>query len=100
MSQIRLMDSDPGRARRTAEAIMRALEASPEVVATNMSEPVPNHRGSGARVYLEVLLLEAPAGRAPGVEDDQEVTVERDDARPRGRGGRRALPPGGRALNR
>ena len=92
MSQIRLMDSDPERSRRTAEAIMRALEASGEVVATNMSEPVPNRRGVGARVYLEVLLLEHR--RQPM---EEEVTLERTDSPPaRPEGG--ALPRGRRAL--
>lgn len=98
MSQLRLMDSDPGKARRTAEAVRRALEASPEVVVSNVSES-PNHRDGGLRVWMEVLLLEAPADRPSGAED-QEVRVERDDARPRSRGRRRALPPSGRALGR
>ncbi|MEU3986385.1 hypothetical protein AB0F77_41085 [Streptomyces sp. NPDC026672] len=90
MSSLRIMDSDPGKARRTADAVQRALEASGEVVVGNVSV-VPNRRDCGARVFMEVLLLEAPA--APG-NDDQEVTVERAD-RPRPRA-RRALPRGGR----
>ncbi|MFD7868490.1 hypothetical protein [Streptomyces sp. NPDC059783] len=90
MSSLRIMDSDPGKARRTAEAVQRALEASGEVVVGNVSV-VPNRRGTGARVFMEVLLLEAPA--APG-DDGQEVTVERAD-RPRPRT-RRSLPRGGR----
>ncbi|KIF04727.1 hypothetical protein PL81_16925 [Streptomyces sp. RSD-27] len=92
MSQIRLMDSDPGRARRTAEALMRALEASGEVVATNMSEPVPNRRGAGARVYLEVLLLEHRS--QPG---EEEVTLERTD-RPQAGPSGGTLPRGRRAI--
>ncbi|MFJ8301285.1 hypothetical protein ACIQ9R_36040 [Streptomyces sp. NPDC094447] len=93
------MDSDPERARRTAAAVMRALEASPELVATNMSEVVPNRRGPGGRVYLETILLEA---RSPaGAEEGPEVTVERADGGPgRAGGGRRALPRGPRALGR
>ncbi|MFC8538029.1 hypothetical protein ACFUJY_29515 [Streptomyces sp. NPDC057249] len=94
MSSLRIMDSDPGKARRTAEAVQRALEASGEVVVGNVSV-VPNRRDGGARVFMEVLLLEAPV-TPPGVED-QEVTVERDD-RPRRRAPRRALPRGGRTL--
>ncbi|MEU8741894.1 hypothetical protein [Streptomyces halstedii] len=90
MASLRIMDSDPGKARRTAEAVQRALEASGEVVVGNVSV-VPNRRDGGARVFMEVLLLEAPA--EPG-NDDQEVTVERAD-RPRPRT-RRALPRGGR----
>lgn len=90
MSSLRIMDSDPGKARRTADAVQRALEASPEVVLGNVSV-VPNRRDGGARVFMEVLLLEAPA--VPG-NDDQEVTVERAD-RPRPRT-RRALSRGGR----
>ncbi|AZK98799.1 MULTISPECIES: hypothetical protein [Streptomyces] len=91
MSSLRIMDSDPGKAQRTADAVQRALEASPEVVLGNVSV-VPNRRDGGARVFMEVLLLEAPA--APG-DDDQEVTVERAD-RPRPRTSRRSLPRGGR----
>ncbi|AWI32734.1 hypothetical protein [Streptomyces tirandamycinicus] len=93
MTQIRLMDSDPGKAERTAAAVQRALEASPEVVVGNVAM-VPNKRGPGARWYMEVLLLEARGSAARG--EDQEVTVERDDARPRS--SRRALPRGGRTL--
>ncbi|GGP93600.1 hypothetical protein [Streptomyces melanogenes] len=91
MSSLRIMDSDPGKAQRTADAVQRALEASPEVVLGNVSV-VPNRRDGGARVFMEVLLLEAPA--APG-DGDQEVTVERAD-RPRPRTSRRFLPRGGR----
>jgi hypothetical protein len=89
MSSLRIMDSDPGKARRTADAVQRALEASGEVVVGNVSV-VPNRRDGGARVFMEVLLLEAPA--APG-DDGQEVTVERAD-RPRRGSPRRALPRG------
>ncbi|MGP9023190.1 hypothetical protein ACT1U9_32900 (plasmid) [Streptomyces sp. BR1] len=87
MSQIRLMDSDPGKAQRTADAVQRALEASGEVVVGNVSV-VPNRRGPGSRVYMEVLLLEA---RTPRDEEDQEVTLERTDRSPRPRR-RKALP--------
>ncbi|WP_433860197.1 hypothetical protein [Streptomyces kronopolitis] len=89
MSSLRIMDSDPGKARRTAAAVQRALEASPEVVVGNVSES-PNHRDGGLRVFMEVLLLEAPAARG---NVDQEVTVERTD-RPRRRASRRELPRG------
>ncbi|MEV0487270.1 hypothetical protein AB0I69_42560 [Streptomyces sp. NPDC050508] len=85
------MDSDPGKAQRTADAVQRALEASPEVVVGNVSV-VPNKRGPGARVFMEVLFLEAPAARS---NEDQEVTVERAD-RPRRHTSRRGLPRGGR----
>ncbi|MEW1677969.1 hypothetical protein AB0O47_32750 [Streptomyces noursei] len=90
MSSLRIMDSDPGKAQRTAEAVQRALEASGEIVVGNVAV-VPNRRDGGARVFMEVLLLEASA--EPG-NDDQEVTVERAD-RPRSRT-RRVLPRGGR----
>ncbi|MFB6505670.1 hypothetical protein ACFC07_21735 [Streptomyces sp. NPDC056099] len=89
MSSLRVMDSDPGKAQRTADAVQRALEASPEVVLGNVSV-VPNRRDGGARVFMEVLLLEAPAARG---HEDQEVTVERTD-RPRRRTSRRELPRG------
>ncbi|MET9366095.1 hypothetical protein ABZX93_35065 [Streptomyces sp. NPDC006632] len=91
MSSLRIMDSDPGKAKRTADAVQRALEASGEVVVGNVSV-VPNRRDGGARVFMEVLLLEASA--VPG-HDDQEVTVERTD-RSRPRPSRRALPRAGR----
>ncbi|MGW7090048.1 hypothetical protein ACWGH2_42065 [Streptomyces sp. NPDC054871] len=91
MSSLRMMDSDPGKARRTADAVQRALEASPEVVLSNVSV-VANRRDGGARVFMEVLLLEAPAA---GGQEDQEVTVERADGAGR-RTTRRALPRGGR----
>ncbi|MGW7268292.1 hypothetical protein [Streptomyces sp. NPDC054842] len=87
MSQIRLMDSDPGKAQRTANAVQRALEASNEVVVGNVSV-VPNRRGPGTRVYMEVLLLEP---RDASTEQDQEVTIERTDRSPQPRR-RRALP--------
>ncbi|WP_371793131.1 hypothetical protein OG285_32900 [Streptomyces sp. NBC_01471] len=67
-----------------------ALEASGEVVVGNVSV-VPNRRDGGARVFIEVLLLEAPA--VPG--DDQEVTVERTGG-PQPCISRWALPRGGR----
>ncbi|MFJ4988795.1 hypothetical protein ACIP9H_33965 [Streptomyces sp. NPDC088732] len=94
MSQIRLMDSDPGKAERTAAAVERALQASGEVVVGNVAV-VPNKRGPGARVYMEVLLLEARPGGARDV-DDQEVTLERNDAAPQPRRRRTTLPRGAR----
>ncbi|MGW3628058.1 hypothetical protein [Streptomyces sp. NPDC000880] len=93
MTSIRLMDSDSGRAQRTADAVERALQASPEVVVGNVSV-VPNKRGPGARVYMEVLLLEASA--AASTSGDQEVTLEREDAPQPRRGRRAALPRGAR----
>lgn len=96
MSQIRLMDSDPGKAQRTADAMERALQASPEVVVGNVSV-VPNKRGPGARVYMEVLLLETPGASSTG---DQEVTLEREDAPQPRRGRRPALPRSGRTRER
>ncbi|BDH16177.1 hypothetical protein HOK021_73560 [Streptomyces hygroscopicus] len=81
MTSIRLMDSDPGKAERTAAAVQRALEASPEVVVGDVSA-VPNRRGPGRRVYREVLLLEPRDGVA---DKGQEVTVERADSRPKAR---------------
>ncbi|MFI9052433.1 hypothetical protein [Streptomyces sp. NPDC053427] len=89
MSSLRIMDSDPGKARRTADAVRRALEASPEVVVGNVSEKA-NYRDGGLRVFMEVLFLEAPAARE---NEEQEVTVERAD-RPRRRAARRELPRG------
>ncbi|MYW65598.1 hypothetical protein GTY65_16255 [Streptomyces sp. SID8379] len=87
MSQIRLMDSDSAKAQRTADAVQRALEASPEVVVGNVAV-VPNRRGPGARIYMEVLLLEP---KATDTEHDQEATVERTDRSPR-QGRRQVLP--------
>ncbi|MFB8025963.1 MULTISPECIES: hypothetical protein [unclassified Streptomyces] len=94
MSQIRLMDSDPGKAERTAAAVQRALEGSPEVVVGNVAT-VPNKRGPGARIYMEVLLLEA---RGPAAAEDQEVTVERADGFAPQADRRRPLPRGGLTL--
>ncbi|MEU7228873.1 hypothetical protein [Streptomyces chrestomyceticus] len=93
MSSLRIMDSNPGKARRTAAAVQRALEASPEVVVGNVSER-PNHGDNGLRIWMEVLLLEAPTA---GGSEDQEVTVERGD-RPSRRTARRSLPRGDRTL--
>ncbi|MEV5204918.1 hypothetical protein [Streptomyces sp. NPDC053720] len=88
MTSLRMMDSDPGKATRTADAVERALEASPELVVCNVSL-VPNKRGPGMRVYMEVLLLEP--GSPPADSGDQEVTVERADTGA-GRRPRRSLP--------
>ncbi|WP_404949049.1 hypothetical protein HFP70_35290 [Streptomyces sp. ARC14] len=96
MSSLRIMDSDPGKARRTAAAVVRALEASPELVVGNVSERA-NYEDGGRRVFMEVLLLEPRSPRAAGENGDQEVTVERAD-RPRDRRPRRAVPRGRRAL--
>ncbi|WP_167163156.1 hypothetical protein [Streptomyces sp. MBT27] len=92
MTSIRLMDSDPGKARRTAAAVRRALEASPEVVVSNASE-VPNRRDGGVRVFMEVLLLEPAA--APN-HYGQDVTVERADGQSRRGSSRRSLRGDGR----
>ncbi|MEU0857504.1 hypothetical protein ABZ352_18975 [Streptomyces griseofuscus] len=87
MSSLRVMDSDPGKARRTAEAVQRALEASPEVIVSNVSV-LPNRRDGGARVVMEVLLLEASASAGA---DEHDVVVERVDTPPPRRA-RRGLP--------
>jgi hypothetical protein len=83
--QIRLMGSDSAEIEKTAQAVVRALSAWPETRVGDVSNPVPNRRGSGCRIYIEVL-ADVPA-------DGVEVTVERDDrpssAQPR------ALPRGG-----
>jgi len=85
--QLRLMGSDVDQVQDTAEAVVRALQASGEVQVGDVSV-VPNKRGPGTRVYIEVLLRTA-AGPT--------VTVERDDPPARRGGGRpltsrRALP--------
>ncbi|MCQ4045830.1 hypothetical protein ACFOSC_27870 [Streptantibioticus rubrisoli] len=90
MPQIRLLGSDPDDVQRTADAVVRALKAWPETRVGDVSAPVPNRRGSGCRIYIEVLA---------DVVDRVEVTVERDDQpRPVQR---RALAAGrGRRLGR
>ncbi|PJN21129.1 hypothetical protein [Kitasatospora sp. CB02891] len=72
MPQIRLMGSNPSSVRETAEAMVRALRASSELQVGDVSE-VPNRRGPGLRVYVELLL------REPGPEQQVTVTVERED---------------------
>ncbi|MFD5236038.1 hypothetical protein [Streptomyces tendae] len=90
MPQIRLMGSDSDDVQRTADAVVRALRAWPETRVGDVSSPVPNRRGSGCRIYIEVLA---------DVADQVEVTVERDDQQQPVR--RRALPAGrGRRLPR
>lgn len=82
MPQIRLMGSDSADVQRTADAVVRALRAWPEIRVGDVSSPVPNRRGSGCRIYIEVLA---------DVADGVEVTVERDGQVPVDR---RALPAG------
>ncbi|MEV6456557.1 MULTISPECIES: hypothetical protein [Streptomyces] len=90
MPQIRLMGSDSDDVQRTADAVVRALRAWPECRVGDVSSPVPNRRGSGCRIYIEVLA---------DVADHVEVTVERDDQQQPVQG--RALPAGrGRRLPR
>ncbi|MCX4885991.1 hypothetical protein [Streptomyces sp. NBC_00847] len=93
MPQIRLMGSDSDDVQRTADAVVRALRAWPECRVGDVSSPVPNRRGSGCRIYIEVLA---------DVADQVEVTVERDDQEQQDRAvQRRALPAGrGRRLPR
>ncbi|UKZ02827.1 hypothetical protein BOQ63_001455 (plasmid) [Streptomyces viridifaciens] len=67
----------------TADAMLRALRASSELQVGDVSV-VPNKRGPGVRVYVELLLREAAAA-------DQPVTSSARAARVRG--GRTALPP-------
>ncbi|OEV12975.1 hypothetical protein [Streptomyces nanshensis] len=76
MPQIRLMGSDADDVHRTAAAVVRALSAWPETRLGDVSDPVPNRRGRGCRVYIEVLA---------DVDDRMEVTVEREGSRPSGR---------------
>jgi hypothetical protein len=91
MPQIRLMGSDSDDVQRTADAVVRALHAWPETRVGDVSSPVPNRRGPGCRIYIEVLA---------DVADQVEVTVERDDQRGRPVQ-RQALPAGrGRRLPR
>ncbi|GAA2836634.1 hypothetical protein ACFQ0M_48700 [Kitasatospora aburaviensis] len=91
MPQIRLMGSDAAAVQETAEAMLRALRASTELRVGDVST-VPNRRGPGVRVYVELLLREPTEGQPVT------VTVERED-RPgsgraaRVRGSREALPP-------
>ncbi|MGO4417291.1 hypothetical protein AB4Z54_00565 [Streptomyces sp. MCAF7] len=90
MPQIRLMGSDSDDVQRTADAVVRALRAWPETRVGDVSSPVPNRRGSGCRIYIEVL--------ADIATDGVEVTVERDDQAAR-RPARGELPAGrGRRL--
>lgn len=93
MPQIRLMGSDPDDVQRTADTVVRALHAWPECRVGDVSNPVANRRGSGCRIYIEVLA---------DVVDQVEVTVERDDQEQQDRSAqRRALPAGrGRRLAR
>ncbi|MFI1734906.1 hypothetical protein ACH40E_37985 [Streptomyces acidicola] len=92
MPQIRIMGSDSDEIERTASAVVRALRAWPETRVGDVSNPVPNRRGSGCRIYIEVL--------ADVATDGVEVTVERDDqSRPAPRTAR-ALPAGRRGLDR
>ncbi|MFF4607799.1 hypothetical protein ACFY12_34300 [Streptomyces sp. NPDC001339] len=89
MPQIRLMGSDSADVQRTADAVVRALKAWPETRVGDVSSPVPNRRGSGCRIYIEVL--------ADVATDGVEVAVERDD-QPQ-QSVRRELPSGrGRRL--
>jgi hypothetical protein len=64
------MGSNASDVQRTADAVVRALKAWPETRVGNASDPVPNRRGAGCRIYIEVLA---------DVADQVEVTVERDD---------------------
>ncbi|MFJ8855172.1 hypothetical protein [Streptomyces sp. NPDC102437] len=91
MPQIRLMGSDSDDVQRTADAVVRALRSWPETRVGGVSSPVPNRRGSGCRIYIEVLA---------DVDDDViDVTVEREDQAAPVRE-RRALPAGRRRLPR
>ncbi len=87
MPQIRLMGSDSEDVQRTADAVVRALRAWPETRVGDVSSPVPNRRGSGCRIYIEVLA---------DVADGVEVTVEREDQAPPSRRTARAELPSGR----
>ncbi|MGW6605714.1 hypothetical protein [Streptomyces sp. NPDC055036] len=90
MPQIRLMGSNDDDVRRTADAVVRALRAWPETRVGDVSDPVPNRRGSGCRIYIEVLADVATDGVEVSVErGDQEQPVARR-ALPSGRG--RRLP--------
>lgn len=71
------MGSDAAEVQRTAAAVVRALKAWPGTHVGDVSDPVPNRRGSGCRVYIEVL-AHPDATTDTGVE----VTVERADTRP------------------
>ncbi|MFE1289676.1 hypothetical protein [Streptomyces sp. NPDC058751] len=74
MPQIRLMGDDRELTGRTLDALLRALNASPELVVGDVANRPP--RGDGARFYIEVL----PVGCAPA--EEVTVTVERDSPRP------------------
>lgn len=86
MPQIRLMGSNSSEVKKTAAAVVRALRAWPETRVGDVSDAVPNKRGSGCRVYIEVL--------ADVATDGVEVTVEREDQPQQQPVQRRALPPG------
>lgn len=93
MPQIRMMGSDSDDVQRTADAVVRALRAWPETRVGDVSSPVPNRRGTGCRIYIEVL--------ADVATDGVEVTVERDDQPQQQPVQRRELPAGrGRRLPR
>ncbi|MBP5942572.1 hypothetical protein [Streptomyces acidiscabies] len=92
MSHLRIMDSDPETARRTAQAVLKALQESPGVTAGNLSGPHHNYRDGGARYTMEVQIV---PGQEDAGEGDQEVTVERVDT-PGPQQTRPALPSAGR----
>jgi hypothetical protein len=98
--QMRLFDDDPEEIARLADAVVRALRASPELVVGSVNH-VPNKRGPGLRVYIEVLRTRPDhptAERGDGADDFRvDVEVVNDPPRRPGRavrGPRPALPRG------
>ncbi|MGK4586109.1 hypothetical protein [Kitasatospora sp. HPMI-4] len=91
MPQIRLMGSDESAVEETAQAMLRALRASPELVVGDVST-VPNRRGPGMRVYVELLLRE-PGEQTVTVTVEREARAEQHRSPARVRGARAALPP-------
>ncbi|MFJ4418797.1 hypothetical protein [Streptomyces sp. NPDC088925] len=88
MPQIRLMGANSDDVRRTADAVVRALRAWPETRVGDVSDPVPNRRGNGCRIYIEVL--------ADVATDGVEVTFERKEPQPPQWGATRPELPTGR----
>ncbi|MEU5976405.1 hypothetical protein [Streptomyces sp. NPDC047315] len=58
MPTLRLMGSDTSDVTTTADAVVKALRAAPDLIVGDVSTPVPNRRGTGCRIYIEVITQE------------------------------------------
>ncbi|MFC6080881.1 hypothetical protein [Sphaerisporangium aureirubrum] len=97
MVEVRLMGDDPDRVRETAALISRILGASDEVVLGDQKQ-VPNKRGPGLRIFLEVIPARTD-GRPAYVSAERTDQASSPARRANGRGPvpsrpRLALPPG------